>query len=403
MKKQEAPPLTGPSEFGTSITMTASPDMISLDGASQSLITVTVRDANAQPVRNLSMRAEIVQGATVMDYGTLSARNIVTGADGRATVVYTAPPGPSGPTPDTFTIVDIYVTPVGTDYSNTVPRFVTIRLVPPGVVVPPDGLRPQFTFAPASPTEGQSIRFEACSDGACSPNTNPVAGYDWDFGDGSTASGRVVNHTYTVAGPYTATLTISDAFGRAASTLRTVTVGAGVAPTVSFFVLPITPSAGQRATFDASATRPSPGRRIVSYTWDFGDGDMKPNLTSPVTTHDFLRAGTYTVTLVVTDDLGKVAQAAQAVNVLGDAPIADFTFTPPNPVAGTNVVFTSTSTASSGRTIVSYFWTFSSGQGTATGAQVTKSFPTPGTIDVTLGVTDSAGQTSTVSKSVLIR
>ena len=59
MKKQEAPPLAGPSEFGVSVSVSASPDILTQDGASQSLITIRALDPNSQPVRNLSLRAEI--------------------------------------------------------------------------------------------------------------------------------------------------------------------------------------------------------------------------------------------------------------------------------------------------------------------------------------------------------
>ena len=117
MKNQEAPPLMGPSEFGTSVTVTVSPDVLSLDGASQSLVTITVRDPNGKPVRNLSLRAEISIGGVRADFGSLSARNVVTGSDGRATLVYTAPGAPNGPSEDPNTLVDILVTPIGTDYN----------------------------------------------------------------------------------------------------------------------------------------------------------------------------------------------------------------------------------------------------------------------------------------------
>ena len=41
MKSQEAPPLSGPSEYATSIAIAASPDVLTQDGASQALVTVT--------------------------------------------------------------------------------------------------------------------------------------------------------------------------------------------------------------------------------------------------------------------------------------------------------------------------------------------------------------------------
>jgi uncharacterized repeat protein (TIGR01451 family) len=42
-----------------------------------------------------------------------------------------------------------------------------------------------------------------------------IATWDWNFGDGGTGSGSVVSHTFTVAGTYTVTLTVTDACGNA--------------------------------------------------------------------------------------------------------------------------------------------------------------------------------------------
>jgi hypothetical protein len=95
MDNQDPPAFAGPSEYATSLTMTASPDMIVQDGASQSVIGIVARDAANQPIANLSMRVDVVvNGAFANDFGRLSARNITTGSDGRTTVVYTAPPQP---------------------------------------------------------------------------------------------------------------------------------------------------------------------------------------------------------------------------------------------------------------------------------------------------------------------
>ena len=53
MKKQETPELAGPSEFGTAITITITPDTITQDGASQSIVTATARGTNGEPLANL--------------------------------------------------------------------------------------------------------------------------------------------------------------------------------------------------------------------------------------------------------------------------------------------------------------------------------------------------------------
>jgi PKD repeat protein len=315
MKNQEAPPLTGPSEFGTSITITVSPDVLTQDGASQSLVTITVRDQFGNPLPNLSLRAETFLDGTRVDFGTLSARNLVSDANGKATLVFTAPASPAGPGVDNNTTVQIVVTPVGTDFGNTLSRLATIRLVPVGVVVPRDGLQPNFTFAPEAPAEHEEVFFQSTS---TAPFNNPIASYSWDFGDGRTGSGSNATHAYTSPGLFTVTLTITDFVGRSARTSKPITVGVGLGPTASFIVSPSDPTPNQPVSFNASASTAPAGRRIISYSWDFGDGSpivdtgSSPRASKPA---GYTREGTYSVTLVVTDEAGKTGSASQPVTV----------------------------------------------------------------------------------------
>src|SRR6185295_15228959 len=59
-KKVEPPAPSGPSELSTSLTLSASPDVLTQDGQSTSQIVIVARDANAQPIRGLSLRADIM-------------------------------------------------------------------------------------------------------------------------------------------------------------------------------------------------------------------------------------------------------------------------------------------------------------------------------------------------------
>lgn len=308
ISEQEAPPLAGPSEYGQSIVVAVSPDILTQDGASQSLVTVTARDANGSPIANLSLRGEIVVSGVAADFGTLSARNVVTGSDGRATFVYTAPRA-SMVAVDEFVIVEILVTPIGTNFDNSNARRASIRLVPPGIVIPPDGLAASFTFSPSAPVELQNVLFDA------SASRGAIAEYRWDFGDGDTGSGRTETHDFVQAGSYTVTLTVLDQFGRSASTSQQVTVGATADPTAAFVTSPTTVRANQQVNFNASSSRPSPGSTIASYTWDFGDGSPLVTTGSAVTAHTYTAAGTYTVTLVVTDQTGKRGVLSQTLQV----------------------------------------------------------------------------------------
>ena len=309
MKNQEAPPLSGPSEYATSIAISTAPDVLTQDGASQSHITITARDTNSAPIRNLSMRADITVGGVHADFGSLSARNLVTGSDGRASLVYTAPAAPSVSV-DNGTIVDIVITPVGTDYGNTTSRTASIRLVPPGSVAPPDGLKPNFTFTPSAPVDSQTVLFDAS--GSTSAAGNPIVSYSWNFGDGGRGSGVTAGHSYTTAGSYVATLTISDAFGRSAQKSANVVVVAGVNPTAAFTSSPNDPVVNQAVNFNASGTRAAPGHTIKSYEWDFGDGVFGSGIT---TTHTYGLARSYVVVLTVTDESGKKGTATGTVAV----------------------------------------------------------------------------------------
>jgi PKD repeat protein len=75
---------------------------------------------------------------------------------------------------------------------------------------------------PYSGIAGSPIRFTA----SASDPTDTSGGftYTWSFGDGTTARGASVSHTYATAGNYTATVTVTESDGTTASANATVTV-----------------------------------------------------------------------------------------------------------------------------------------------------------------------------------
>jgi chitodextrinase len=316
LKDQEAPPLMGPSEQAISIALHVSPDILTQDGASQSLVRVTVRDKDGSPLPNIPLRTEIWSDGQPVDFGRLSARNVVTAGDGTATFSYTAPPAPPVNV-DTFTTVDIVVMPTNSgDFNNSQARLATIRLVPPGVVQPPSNLAPHFTWSPQSPQQGQPVFFEACNDAGlpvCAPANNPVVHYAWDFGNGGTASGQTATQTFSTPGNYFVRLTITDGLGRSLSTTRTVSVGQSAAPTAAFVFSPTNPRTNQPINFNASASTAAAGRTIVSYRWDFGDGTIRTS--GAIESHSYSLPRTYNVTLVVTDDIGRTGTTTVGVSV----------------------------------------------------------------------------------------
>lgn len=310
--KTEAPALTGPSELGTSITVQVTPDVLTQDGASQSLVTITARNANGQPIANLPLRAEILVNGAIADFGTLSAHNIVTDSSGHAQLTFTAPPAPAINV-DNGTIVQIAVTPTGTDFANANARTADIRLVPPGTVgLPPSPLKADFTVPSA--TAGDSAVFTAIVVDATGANaTNQVTRFAWSFGDGGTAIGQTVTHTFASPGNFPVTLTITDMLGRVAVVSKTVTIGQpNTGLSASFVFSPNPPQLGQPIHFDASTSTINPPHRIVSYTWNFGEGTV---ITTPNPRIDFTYTlpRTYVVVLTVTDDTGQTKTTSQSV------------------------------------------------------------------------------------------
>jgi PKD repeat protein len=378
-----------------------SPDVLEQNGASQSVIAINARGPNGEPLRGLSVRLAISVGGTAVDFGSLSARSIATGNDGRATAVYTAPAAPPVTTDD-FTIVDIIVTPVGSDFNNTALRTAAIRLVPPGNVIPPDGLRPSFTFTPTTPQDNQTILFDA----SASQPIGGIAEYRWNFGDGRTASGRTATHAYSTPGTYAVTLTIVDGFNRAASSVQSITVGAGAGPSAQFVFSPGNPTPGATVFFNASGSRAAPGTSIVGYRWDFGDGVIVDG--GPTVSHAYALAGDYRVTLVVTDNTGRTAAVTVTVPVElpsddggggggGGSPTAEFTFSAVGRVVTFNA---SASRAASGRSIASYTWAFGDGI-TGTGVNPSHTYA-PGSYTVVLTVIDNEGRTGNTSQMVTV-
>ena len=53
---------------------------------------------------------------------------------------------------------------------------------------------------------------------------NKIAGYSWDFGDGTVGSGLQATHVYGKSGSYTVKLTVYDCMGNAATISQIVTL-----------------------------------------------------------------------------------------------------------------------------------------------------------------------------------
>lgn len=310
VKDTEAPPLAGPSELGLRVDLSLSPDTIYQDGFSQTVLNIEATRADNTPARGVTLKVDITEGGVVYDLGTVSTKSPVTGDDGRARVTYTSPPREVD---GLGHLVTFLVTPVGDDYRAAVPRQVDLRLLQPGVILPPNGAPvPDFTFAPTTPKVQDVVNFDASGtidEGVpCGMNCT----YTWDFGDRTSSSGIYTTHQFRDVSTFQVRLTVTDRRGVSSTIAKTVTVDQGQAPTAVFTYSPKEPLPGQMIFFNASGSTAGPGRRIESYEWDFGSGRTGSGVS---VSKGYDRVGVYSVTLVVTDDAGQQGVVSQDIAV----------------------------------------------------------------------------------------
>ena len=298
LQNQSAPPLAGPSGFGLSITVAASPDIVPKDGSSQSIIRLHLQDGvTNEPIA----QKRVVVTATA---GTLSVGEVVTDAGGNASLTFTAP---SLNTP--VSTASVTAVPVGGNIDNARGQLVTIALLGPEV---PSAA---FTFLPNPPALGIEATFDASGSKLAGVACEAACSYTWDFGDGSSATGILVAHTFNTAGVQNVTLTVGAPGGTSNSTTRSFVISAPSAPAAAFTVTPSSPTATQQAIFNASTSSVGVGATIVQYLWDFGDATTATS-TAPITTKTYAAPGTYIVTLTVTDSMGRTATTTATVTVV---------------------------------------------------------------------------------------
>lgn len=133
--------------------------------------------------------------------------------------------------------------------------------------------------------------------------TQPVE-YMWHFGDGTSAEGPTVTHTFNRAGNYTVGLTATNGAGKGRSVKEcNVTVLDPCVPAqiTAMRASNMSPDTQTEVHFTASVS----GSEATEYRWNFGDGNTG---TGAMAMHTYDRAGTYTVTLEVENCAGVVSR-----------------------------------------------------------------------------------------------
>lgn len=220
--------------------------------------------------------------------------------------------------------------------------------------------------------------------------------YTWDFGDGTTGTGVSPTHAYSFRGEITVTLTVSD--GTETSTPVTTTVTIANQPPTANAGGPYTGVRNVAITFDASASA-DPDIDPLRYDWDFGDGTTGSGMTE---SHTYATAGTFTVTLTVTDMIAGSTPsiATTTVTISNQAPTANAG----GPYSGTRltpITFNGSGSSDPDGDALTYNWNFGDGT-TGTGVAPAHTYAAIGTFTVTLTVNDGSASSAPVTTTVQI-
>lgn len=246
---------------------------------------------------------------------------------------------------------------------------------------------PDFTANVTTGCAPLSVQFTDRSSG------NPIF-WNWDLGNGQLSTLQNPSTVYSTPGIYTVTLVARNANG-ISSVTKTNYIVVNASPTARFSAN-ITTACLPAAIQFTDNSIPNAGT-IVSWEWDFGDGNTS-TLQNP--THTYTTTGFYTVYLKVTSSTGcsNLAGIGNYIRVVSGV-TADFDNTAPATCRPPFLV--NFRNLSSGPGTISYNWDF----GNSTSSTVkdpVASFAGPGSYTVTLNATSQFGCGGTIQKTINI-
>jgi len=205
-----------------------------------------------------------------------------------------------------------------------------------------------------------------------------VAGDDMMTSGAMMAKNHLYNITVTPNGPRGTYCDVIDVF---------------VIPTLPVAMFTVSVS-GATVNVDGSDSYDlNPGQSIQAWGWEWGDGS--PSSTGMTASHTYTVSKTYTITLTVWSTTGLTGSTSHDA-VVDTPPVAAFTAIP-----NAFVVSLDASASTDNQPIVTYAWDFGDAM-TGTGKITTHAYATPGLKTITLTVTDTVGQTNSVSHDVTV-
>lgn len=212
--------------------------------------------------------------------------------------------------------------------------------------------------------------------------------YRWDFGDGTTAEGVEVTHTFQKSGRYTITLTVDDGRGQTNSVQKTTHTFRLFRYPTAQFEAPSVAEPNKPIFLDARKSV-APEGQIASFKWFVNDKLVAEGDTATIVISE---SGDHDIRLVVQDDSGfEDAKSIQTKKIhLNYAPVPQYRLSTPVAAPNQTIVFDATPSFDKDGRIKQVRWQFADGS-VANGAIVRKSFAKTGIQRFTLTVDDGQG------------
>lgn len=167
--------------------------------------------------------------------------------------------------------------------------------------------RVDLNASPLPAQTGQAVRFIAQTSGPY-PNLQ----YRFDYGDGAQSKWQispVAEHTYALAGNYSAYVDIGNGTQRIGGSLRKQIPVTSTARSVTLNATPLRAQAKRPVTFTAKV---SPNLVNATYQFTFGDGQPPVSQTSPQVQHIYRNSGSYRASVQVSQNGGSPNSTAKS-------------------------------------------------------------------------------------------
>jgi len=161
------------------------------------------------------------------------------------------------------------------------------------------------------------VVFEASTTSGCFPlevaftdnSKTPVGNIirrEWNFGDGTTSTDANPKHTYTTAGSFSVSLTVTNSDGVVKKMVKPALIAIDEGIRADFEVM------AKPGCLPVSFVNQSTATGLMNFEWSFSDGATK---TDADVDYNFQKSGNYTITLKATNESGCIAKTSKEIAV----------------------------------------------------------------------------------------